>query len=182
MKTAILVASIGCAQAFVPQMNLQRKYHCECPSLQIAFICVCCVLSLCIYASHSRPHLASLPPLPPSSSTTASFMDQLKSGVSKALPVLVGGSAFIAPSISNALTKEDLSSLSYLQVCPSSFPPSFRLPFSIPSARRFSSLCGISSSRALSPFPQFQSPQPSHTPTYSIPPSLSPPLPRFDYR
>jgi fructose-specific phosphotransferase system IIC component len=43
-------------------------------------------------------------------------MDQLKSGVSKALPVLVGGSAFIAPSISNALTKEDLSSLSYLQV------------------------------------------------------------------
>jgi len=91
-------------------------------------ICVCCVLSLCIYASHSRAHLPFLPPLPPSSSTTASFMDQLKSGVSKALPVLVGGSAFIAPSISNALTKEDLSSLSYLQVCPLSLPP-FLPPF-----------------------------------------------------
>ncbi|TFJ80937.1 hypothetical protein NSK_007580 [Nannochloropsis salina CCMP1776] len=69
MKTAVLLASVGCAQAFVPQMNVQP-----------------------------------------------SFLDQLKNGVSKALPVLVGGSAFLAPSISNALTKEDLSSLSYLQV------------------------------------------------------------------
>lgn len=50
-------------------------------------------------------------------------MDQLKAGVSKALPVLVGGSAFIAPSISNALTKDDLSSLSYLQVHPLAFLP-----------------------------------------------------------
>ena len=59
-------------------------------------------------------------------------MDQLKSGVSKALPVLVGGSAFIAPSISNALTKEDLSSLSYLQVrrpAILAFSPSLPLSF-----------------------------------------------------
>lgn len=58
-------------------------------------------------------------------------MDQLKAGVSKALPVLVGGSAFIAPSISNALTKDDLSSLSYLQVHPLAFlppPPPFPVP------------------------------------------------------
>ncbi len=36
--------------------------------------------------------------------------------MAKAVPALVGASAFIAPSISHALTKDELSSLSYLQV------------------------------------------------------------------
>ena len=49
--------------------------------------------------------------------TAPSFGDKLKAGLSKvAAPALVGASAFVAPSISHALTKDELSSLSYLQV------------------------------------------------------------------
>lgn len=48
--------------------------------------------------------------------STGNWVEQVKNGLTKALPVLVAGSAFVQPSVSNALTKDELSSLSYLQV------------------------------------------------------------------
>lgn len=52
----------------------------------------------------------------PCGAGAGNFVEQLKNGLTKALPVLVAGSAFVQPSVSNALTKDELSSLSYLQV------------------------------------------------------------------
>lgn len=65
---------------------------------------------------HTYP--TPIPPTnPPQTNTAPSFGDKLKAGLAKvAAPALVGASAFVAPSISHALTKDELSSLSYLQV------------------------------------------------------------------
>lgn len=81
------------------------------------------LLSLRTYTTVSLSHTTSTPTTAPhlllhtQHITAPSFGDKLKAGLAKvAAPAVVGASAFVAPSISHALTKDELSSLSYLQV------------------------------------------------------------------
>jgi photosystem II oxygen-evolving enhancer protein 1 len=64
----------------------------------------------------------------------------VKGGLAKAVPALVGASAFMAPGITNALTKDELNSLSYLQV------KGTGLANRCPEVRHREALCGGSGS------------------------------------
>jgi hypothetical protein len=129
MRTVSVLATVGLlgsASAFLPATRMTMKAERECPPTPCTWRSPARIAGLFVFDKE-----ATLVEAVCSGGRwralgaeawvgvviAASLIEKIKTGVSKALPLLVGTSAFVAgPLASQALTKDELSSLSYLQV------------------------------------------------------------------